>query len=330
MMRESSPSQHVDASISRNHLHWGPSVTTAVAAGAAFVSATAAQQGQTGGAIGYQTIGEPTIVLGQTSFRGGETAMSAPNMGLEARDHSPISPPFPPGFLPLPTEFHGSNSQAWSPLTAFNIVNPMSHHPIHPSYGHDVPSEEINHGHHHPCVTALSDNTSQDLYHPGIMTSNLGFDQPFPFVQDVYLDQEFAFSPDMHPHKMNDFDELDWSVIQPEESGEDAGQRSSTGSSSPTASQPEGAVHIDAQDVDSWGLVLGQTGDIAEVSGGHSTSASSSRRSPRSPSKTTRPRKGRKRAPLGAGEREQTSNTRRMAACVRCQMQRKRVSSRPA
>jgi hypothetical protein len=295
-------------------------IPTTLATVAVAGAAVAAQGNQTGGITGSQNVWEPTIPTGQPSYGGGETAMAVPDMALGFRDHHSIPSVFPSSLDRFPAAY----TYNYSTPHAFDFDIPVAQLQLYPQY---FPLQDTDQG-QHSCATSLPEGKPQIPFQRDVAAPSSGFGPPQnPLYSDEMLllnDESSSLDPLLGSH-LSGIDEPDWTHVSVEQCEDDVGQVRSAGSSSTSTSPPGAASNHSLLGGESWGLVS-YTDPVVEVSDDQPTSASPPDEATEAPTKGTKPRKVGRRSPLNQSARQQTSNTRRMAACVRCQMQRKRVS----
>lgn len=304
---------------------WGPNVVTTAAAVISGALPLAAAQTDEGGH--HQTTYEPTTLLGQPGSLGGESAMPLPCTAA-SQVYSPLSPPFTSGHVPVPNPAESvieTFPNQW-PSSAFNLV-PMYQDHSYPFYRQNDASEGLLPEHFQMYPTALPpDGPGQSLNHPEDITSHHHPDQHFAIPEAAFnifpVSYDFDPPPLMDPLRMPPIDGLPeepgWTIVGPDQSSDDASLTSSE--PSPSAySSPRAAP-------DPWLCIPAPTDPPIEVYA-EAAAADSPNGSCHSLGNEAKPRKGMRHQPLNAGQREQASNTRRMVACMRCQMQRKTVSS---
>jgi hypothetical protein len=238
---------------------------------------------------------DPPVVMSTTQT----TGESVPVSGFDSGHDFPFSPFLAQTqslhFLP-----HQLPTQSWDPAPlGFEPSLVMSGLPQNYSpYGHDGSQPVSDDGVHYSSGHSASAGTPF----------------PPPAVSDTYVDQSFAaaLGPPSLPMS-NDFSSMvpapefqNWEIIS-RHSSEDHGDTGAahSGSISPTS--------------EAWQKIPSFTDPATEVTAGHVTPPEQSRQPDRSPRKHNRRQ-------LKPEEREQTGKTRQIGACMRCQMQRVRVS----
>ncbi|KAI0123986.1 hypothetical protein BJ170DRAFT_68509 [Xylariales sp. AK1849] len=333
----SSRTSQIGMAAYRNPLHCGSSVVTTAVAGAAAISATASSAAalpdETGTGIGCQTRCVPTIELGQRNPLGVESGMVAPTAaGSSPRGHASASLPLPPDPAQFPLGFTHQDHRTWTSSSSENY-NPMFHHPVYPPYDRIIPPQDLYQD-HYPCATNLSHDVFPNMNSDDAMTS------PPTDHNFALLDASFhLYNAHYHPDSLLDFhatnmnqqtDEFGWTMVHPQHPVDVAGEISPNAASSASHSSSERSETSRSSIDKNWALVPHYTDDIVEVCDGHNASVSASCKSPNPTRKLSISKnKGGRRQPLGLKEREQARITRRMVACVRCQMQRVRCDPNP-
>ncbi|KAH8652072.1 hypothetical protein BX600DRAFT_516155 [Xylariales sp. PMI_506] len=322
-------------------LAWGQTFTTA-AAGAvlsATTIATAASGAGVSAGLPHDELGassrqhiccEANTVLGRPNLDLWHSDMATTDTAPESRACPSIPPSFPQEACSLvATESPNKSSQFWSPHAMNSYAQMVHYTPYHHPYTQDSSLAEFSPPEYSP-PAALPYSTPQTTHYlnpmvlPPQADPMFNFDTPLPtYDGSAYpLDPSSDFFPvNLSPEEVAVLsDDSDWTPIQqPDSSGDDVGQLSSEEPSSAGTSPPGLPLSPGDNKSDNYVMLSRPTDNMYEVS----ADGEKKYRYPRKKyGKGPDSRKGGRKAPLNATQRERASNTRRMTACIRCQMQR--------
>lgn len=304
-------------------------VMTPVSSQAVILTASAAFQ-HTGFFNGHQNICEPTTVPALPNFTGVEVGGTIPNTGLQIRDHISHSTTFVPNLiLDYPSDYQ-QDIQSW-PSSTFDFSPSfvsMSHHPTYPLYNQDCSHQDQEYpppaySQHYPAfgpVPLLEGSLQQFIPPPSGICQYPDYTL-FPDVAPGYAVPNFSPQPDSQDPDVTD---NDWYEINNGSSSE------WSGGSSPVnlmSADPRPRHASDDNDpYDYFQLIPDPTNIRFEVDS-HTLAVQPRVQTSRNSQHRVEKNKGGRKAKLTTAQRTQASITRQKVACLRCQYQKKTVST---